>query len=236
MTTTEQHITVLKHLANGRDSDWVATVTKLPQAVVERFADEAGWPDPDRLVSAIEALSRSTSAIPERVNHSINTSATVKPRPAPRPDLSVARQAPAAPQPAPAVEHREPTMSAGELIVAASRSPKKRTQALGVKVAALLGDLTRILRDEEQQTEAARKAAAEDAKRKARIEQLEQELAALKGQKPRERHTSNIGGATHGDYPCREQNCDRTFTTLQGINLHRRRAHGLGAMRATDAA
>src|SRR5690349_1280504 len=93
--TAEQELTVLKHLANGRDVDWVATVTKIPQAVVERFADEAGWPDPDRLVTAIEDLTRDTNTIPERNRPTVTPGSAPTSTTTPRPELSVARHAPA---------------------------------------------------------------------------------------------------------------------------------------------
>lgn len=247
MPTIEQKITVLKHLANGRDTDWVSTVTKLPQDVVEELADDAGWPDPERLVSAIEALTKSTSAIPERVDHSVRPTIAPGSAPtsttAPRPDLSVARHTPA---PTPPVVNTKPRIgtSTAELLHLASESSKAGTRNLGKRISGLLADLTQRIHDETEEREAREAAAAEKAKNARRIAELEAELARLKG-KPAPRQSDTSDGTkrsytlTKGEFPCDHDGCDRVLDTAQGKAAHQRRAHeGFDprTSRATDAA
>lgn len=227
--TNAQKITVLKHLVNDRDPGFVATVTRLPQDQVDAIADEYGWPDLDKVRWAIDELNRAdvvdfgARPTPVQVHRSPQAAATPQ---AARPAAAPPSQRPVTPT-APRVndnERRPVSTSANELIVAASRSPKKRTQALGVRVAGLLGDLSRILREEEEQEEAAREAAELREKNAKRIAELEAELARLKGTKvpkaPAERRTNQI---TRGVYPC--DTCDRVLDTPQGKAAHQRRAH-----------
>lgn len=178
--TNAQKITVLKHLAGGRDTRFAATVTHLPQADVDAIADEYGWPDLDKVRWAIDELTAAGSVIPSRVDRTPAPAPEPRPTPAARHNLSVARRpAPTAtPTPEPV---RTVTPSANELIVAASRSTRKRTQALGVKVAGLLGDLAKALREEEEAETAAREAAEAKVRNAKRIAELEAELAKLKG-------------------------------------------------------
>lgn len=63
---------------------------------------------------------------------------------------------------------------------------------------------------------------------RADIERLEEELRAARaraGHRSRRPATQTTTPAAAGDHPCGVGDCTRTFTTGQGVALHRRRAH-----------
>lgn len=223
--TTAQTITILKHLAAGRQPDFVAQVTHQPQNVIEHVAERYNWPDQEALRKAIFDLSRNEQLTPSSAPTHMAPAATTS---APRPDLSVARTAPA---PAPAAVERPRTVSssAAELLHMASESHLARTRNLGKKISGLLADLSQRLNDEEAEHLARVAAEQEKAKNAKRIAELEAELAKLKGRKPKtpkaadpdKPKRTNI--APKGHYPC--DTCDRVLDTPQGKAAHQRRAH-----------
>jgi hypothetical protein len=66
------------------------------------------------------------------------------------------------------------------LLSAASKSSKARTRRLGVRIHELVAELRGLVNTETAEREAAEKAAAEQAKLRAEVEQLEQQLSAKK--------------------------------------------------------
>lgn len=228
--TNAQVITVLKHLAAGRQPDFAAQVTHLPPRVVEDIAEKHGWPDPEAVRKGIFDLTRTEQVTPTPSPTHIAPSASTT---APRADLSVARHAPAPPVTEPE-KPRTATSSASELIHMAAESHLARTRGLGKKIGGLLADLSQRLNDEEAEHVARLAAEQEKAKNAKRIAELEAELAKLKGRKAPVRNTSNVGGSYELHCTCDHDECGREFTTLQGLNMHRKRAHDLTALRATD--
>lgn len=200
---TTARIAVLKHAIDGRADNFIAGATGLTPAQVLDVKAAHGYPDVGKMDWAVDVLTKQVEG------------STPKPAPStsPRFTPTPTTQRPTVSRPT-MVEHREPAQSANELIVAASKSPKKRTQALGVKIAGLLGDLTKALAAEDDAAQERAKAVAADRKRKQRIAELENELRKLKGQKPA-RPAASI--------PCPQ--CDRTFDTPQGMRAHERSAH-----------
>jgi hypothetical protein len=228
--TNAQVLTVLKHLANGRQPDFVAQVTHLPQSLVERIAEDHDWPDMDRIRKGIFNLTQAELATPQAAAASPAAArpaaATPPAAPQQRPDLSIAHKPPT-PQPAPAPEEpRTASSSAAELLHMATESTHARTRNLGTKISSLLADLSQRLNDEEAEHVARLAAKAEQDKKAKRIAELEAELAHLKGKKPAPTAKAT-GGRTYtlvkGDFPC--AHCDRVLDTAQGRAAHQRRAH-----------
>lgn len=197
--TREQNITVLKHLANGRDTDWVATVTKLPQDTVEQLADDAGWPNTDKLVASIENLTRAANAVPERIDH------TVTPGGAPTSTT------------APPVNTRPNVgTSTAELLHLAAESHKAGTRTLGKRISGLLADLTQRIHDETAERQAREAAAAEKARNAKRIAELKAELARLQGKPAPTRPAATAASSTQSsDEPTAAQ--IRVWASENGI-------------------
>lgn len=234
MTTIEvtnaQVITVLKHLANGRQPDFAATVTHLPQSAVERIAEDHGWPDMDKVRAGIFELTKAELDTPKAATAS--PPAVARPAaptpPAGRPDLSIAQKAPTPPAATPD-RPRTANSSAAELLHMATESDHARTRNLGTKISGLLADLSQRLNDEEAERLARAAAKAEETKRARRIAELEAELAQLKGKKAPAPRAATASGEKRtnvlprGEFPCTR--CDRVLDTTQGRAAHERRAH-----------
>jgi len=213
--TNAQVLTVLKHLANGRQPDFAAQVTNLTQSVVERIAEDAGWPDPDAVRKAIFNLTWTELTSPAPAAR------PAAPVASPRPDLSVAQ----APRVAESAQVKADDGTA-VLLRQASESAHARTRNLGTKISGLLADLTQRLDDEAAERRQRQEAEREKAKNAQRIAELEAELARLKGKGPKatkpagEKRTNTL---PKGEYPC--DHCDRVLDTPQGKAAHQRRAH-----------
>lgn len=198
--TIAQTITVLKHLAAGRQPDFAAQVTHLPQRVVEDIAEKYGWPDPDAVRKGIFDLTRTEQDTPAA------PPSTPAPRPAapvaqPRPDLSVATTARSGAHHAPPAEQRprDAAASTAELLHMATESHKASTRNLGTKISGLLADLTQRLNDEETER-LARIAAKREAQQKAkRIAELKAELAQLTGKTAKAKEASRGTSSTAGE-------------------------------------
>lgn len=76
--TAEQRLTIIKHLAAGKDLDWVAAATKFDRSVVLDIASHHGYPDPAKLAWARDVL----------------TEKAQQPAPAPAPAPAVAARTP----------------------------------------------------------------------------------------------------------------------------------------------
>lgn len=116
--TAEQRLTIVKHLASGKDLDWVAAATKFDRSVVLDIASRHGYPDVSKLAWARDVLAEKAQ----------------QPAPPPTPAPAAAPQAvarPAAPGVAP---QQQPTV--GALIAAGRSSGSKRIAAQAERVAA----------------------------------------------------------------------------------------------------
>lgn len=177
--TTVTKLTALKHLAHGRDKDFVADVTGLTVDQVLEVASHHGYPDPDKMRWAIDVLTgdadqAALDALPPVDGRArlAEASRDASRRPAPPP----ARIAPPA-TPAPA----KPADRFQDLLEAAGASDDKKLDRLATKAA----EAVEALRDAVEAWQAAKadrdKAARETAAKAARIAALEAELAQLKG-------------------------------------------------------
>lgn len=54
--TAEQRLTIVKHLAAGKDLDWVAAATRFDRSVVLDIASRHGYPDVSKLAWARDVL------------------------------------------------------------------------------------------------------------------------------------------------------------------------------------
>lgn len=54
--TAEQRLTIVKHLAAGKDLDWVAAATRFDRSVVLDIASRHGYPDRSKLAWARDVL------------------------------------------------------------------------------------------------------------------------------------------------------------------------------------
>lgn len=214
--TTAQKITVLKHLINGHEDDFISDATGLSPEQVEDIKSDNGYPVADRMRWGLDLLSGSFRAeAPARGASGPDARASGTKRP-------VRRNT----DPRPATVHaRAVKPSANELIAAAADSKYARTRNLGTKVACLLGDLSRRLDDEQKAAEEAAREAAEEAKIQARISELQGELDELKAKARTKRKRAAPARLSHepGAHAC--TSCDRTFDTSQGRSAHERRTH-----------
>lgn len=171
--TPEQQITVIKQSAAGRDVSFIATATGLSPQQIEQVRTDHGYPDGAAMAAAVEWLSRGSGrgALPPG---RFPSGSPARPKPVPP------RSAPRLPVPEPVVERPPVRPSAGELIVAASKSPKAVTRNLGTRVAALLGDLSGRLEAEAAEDAAAEEMALQQAQRQKEIDRLEAKLRQLK--------------------------------------------------------
>jgi hypothetical protein len=164
MSTTvspAQKVTVLKHLINDRNTEFIEAATGLTRDQVNDVKRDHGYPDVDKMKWALDILAKQGDALPAA------TTAAIRPAPTPG-------------RPAPAVTGTEANNYVRTLD-AAKASNKARTRNLGLKITNLLAQLERAIADETRERKAAAAKAREDAEKKARIATLEAELAALKG-------------------------------------------------------
>ena len=178
MTTTtitrQLHVTVLKHLAAGKDLNFVAQVTRVPRDTVLDIASKHGYPDVKKMAWAVDILIKGADEIPVReVDHrphvlldepAAPTHESIKAR---NDRLSVAT-----------VAHVPPATA--DLLHQAEQSPFIRTQNIGAKIHTLLADLTARLADEQQQVEAKVQAERESARIASRIATLQAEIDKLR--------------------------------------------------------
>lgn len=199
--TAEQRLTIVKHLAAGKDLDWVAAATKLDRSVVLDIASRHGYPDTTKLAWARDVLT-------EKAQQPAPTPTPAPPAPAPA-------RAPVAPAP------QQPTI--GQLIAAGRASRTKGIIAQAERVAAGVTKLRDMLAAEQAKSEARREREAAAKSAREEVQRLEKQLAdaraKLRGPRPHRRPPRP------GVHPCTVEGCDRTFDTSQGRSLHQRRAH-----------
>lgn len=236
-------VTMLKHLVAGRDLDFVATATHTPRDRVLDIVSKHGYPDVDRMKWAIDIVTKEGGQIPERapvVDHRPkvlldepvrDTGGRTQDSPfydgPGKRTTNIRSDQPTKPyQSAPSGAVNIPSATA-DVLRQAGQSQHGRTRALAAKISALLADLTARLADEQAEVEAKTQAAKENAAVTARIAVLQAEIDKLKGKraKPAKTITSTGRGIVAGEYLCQREACGRSFTTVQGVHLHYRRAH-----------
>lgn len=228
MTTTAQDITVLKLYANGRPADFIATATQLPINRVQAIATEHGWPDQAKMAEALAELTREAAPrVPVREDDTRTLRVVADPIPAAVSTPAVRRdQGTTAARPTPAPP-AAPGPSVDELVRACARSESKRTQARGVKLAALVDDIRAALRAERETAEA--KAAREKARAAAvaEVKRLEKALAEARAKAVA---AGAPGGERGGPRPCPE--CGDQLASPQALGAHRRHKHGIAGGQA----
>lgn len=191
--TPATRLTVLKHLAAGKNAELVGAIMKLSRYEIIDIASEHGYPDVSKMAQAVETITRNIENADrdELASRPLAGPEHSAPRPAPRPAAvpparppqpAVARPAtppaPAAPAAAGVRGGPQVLTQPDELravINAGKQSKSKRVQALTDRI---IDDVARL--KAEQKAAAARARAAErDALQKKKSE-LEAELAAVK--------------------------------------------------------
>lgn len=230
MTTTEkeavtpqQRLTILKHLINGKTPDVVASIVGLSRERVFTLGRGHGYPDVDTMKRAVELVEKkidddATDAIPSRV------------------ERTVAYPVPASAQPQQGDNNPTPLTKPDEIRVllnTAKAHPAKRIQNQADKVFDALDRLQAMIREDEEKNAEKRKAEAEKAAARAEVERLEQALAEAraklrgKSYSHKELNTEVAAAkakttAPKGEYPCRNDGCDKVYDTPQGRSLHER--------------
>lgn len=220
--TPQLKVTMLKHLVAGHDLDYVTSVTRIPRDTVLDIVSKHGYPNKDRMAWAVDVLIQGGDKIPES---QLRTGTPLDPAAAATPARTAGGRPSNFALITPATIAHVPPATA-DLLHQAEQSPFIRTQNIGTKISALLGDLTARLNDEQAAVEAKAQADRESARIASRIATLQAEIDKLK-RKPAK--TTGVSHATRpiitGEHSCTTPGCDRTFTTIQGAVTHRRRAH-----------
>lgn len=214
-TTPTTRLTIVKHLANGKDLSVVALIVKLPREHVLDIASHHGYPDTDKLSWAADVLKKKLdedqkAALPRP---------TVVPAASPTRPAAGASPAPAAGTPVVSELHT--------LVDTGKQHPSKRIQSAANKVLDDLDRLRTLLREDQEKNSEKRKADAAKAAARAEVERLEQLLrdakAKLRGNGPTTTTKPKAKRETApGSHACGNDGCDRTFDTGQGRSLHER--------------
>lgn len=217
--TPEQKLTLIKHLADGKPADIVATIMNTKAADVIEVARHHGYPDLDKLRWAADILAKNiekdSAAAMERP---LATGGQVL-RGEQGPELLIPVR------PGATIPHSDGTKA---LIATAKAHPSKRIQAAADKAIDALAKVRDLLAEDEEKNAEKRRLESEKAAAKAEVERLEKQLrdakARLRGgtstPAPKAKKASNT--APKGDHPCRHTGCDRVFDTGQGRSLHER--------------
>jgi len=171
-------LTIVKHLANGRDLDFVASVVGISRPHVLEIASKHGYPK-------IDSLQRAVTLLEEKIDRDakdLPPSAYPAER-APR----LATQAPststastASITPAAALTQQPGPDGVEALLNTAKAHPAKRIQAAADKALDAIAKLRTLVAEDEERHAERRKAEAEKAVARAEVERLEKQLAAAK--------------------------------------------------------
>lgn len=160
-----------------------------------------GWPDLDAIKSNLDALRR-LGDLPVTFKAGDNPTGSK--------EDAVSTPTPTPPLARPVAEQAPDTIA--NLLAAAHQHDKPVIRKLAERIDGLLARLRADI-----------KADREDAERRAKIRELEEQLAKLKGAK------STTGKAkrtlTKGEFPCPVDGCDSVFDTKQGVTMHNTRTH-----------
>jgi hypothetical protein len=104
------------------------------------------------------------------------------------------------------------------VLTRAAQSDSKRLRAKGERIAAMLDELSAAL-DSYESANAEREQARKE------VERLERQLAEAKAKlrgSTKPAPAAQVRSITKGEFPCRNEGCDRVFDTGQGRSLHER--------------
>lgn len=164
--TDVQRVTLLKHLANGKGLDIVATIMHATREVVLAVASNHGYPDREKLAWAADVLEKKI-ADQERT------------LPGPRPT-------PPGTRPTPVVETARPPAPVTKpdeiraLLDTAKAHPSKRIQAAGERLDDQVDKLRQLLADDQRKHAEKRSRAAAKERQRAEVKRLEAELKAAR--------------------------------------------------------
>ncbi|WP_248582576.1 Lsr2 family protein [Nocardioides sp. InS609-2] len=171
--TPEQRLTILKHLAGGKDLDVVATITHRDRSEVLDVASRHGYPDRDKLAWAAGILEKKINGAAAPTEHPQAAKILAHQQIHTRPAAGASTPPAAGPATTTVSEHHT-------LIDRGKQHPSKRIQAAANKV---LDDLARLrtllTEDHEKNAERRKEQAAKDAAR-AEVTRLEKQLADAK--------------------------------------------------------
>lgn len=239
-------VAMLKHLLDGRSVDFAAAAAGMKRDQALEVAEYHGYPDRVAMAAVISAMERLDEATSAAFGSAV--------RSAPPPASPQVAPAPTAPKPAPPRPVSSPAPPPSRvpaadpdpvdapsavpglpgLLEAAAASPLARTRALGARVAGLVDDLAELVKRDRATAEAAERAAAERdrvareiAVLESRISQLRASVASAKKARAAATTTAKGGSAPAAGSPfvCDVAGCGRVFQGLQGLRMHRRRAH-----------
>lgn len=216
--TAQQHFAMIKHLAGGKTLDTVAVIFKTTPEHVRDVARHHGYPDVKKLAWAADILEKKLQENAAPVERPSATGTPVRPA-AGRP-ITPTTIAPVRPD-----ELRV-------LINTARSHPSKRIRSAADRLIDQVNRLKTLIADDAERNAEKRKAEAEKAAARAEVERLEQQLkdakAKLRGTKVIKEHTETTpiekktSTAPKGEYPCRNDGCDKVIDTPQGRGLHER--------------
>lgn len=182
--TPELHLTVVKHLAGGKDLDTVAELTRLDRSTVVDIGSKHGYPDTEKLSWAVDIL---TKKLDDAATPTEHPGATVIPRQQPT-ELTRPTPPPSAEPITKGFQTFNRPDEISRLLDTAKTHPSKRIQAAGDKITDAVDRLKTLLHEDQEKNAEKRRQAAEKAAAKAEVDRLTRELAAarekLHGPKP----------------------------------------------------
>lgn len=199
--TPEQRLTIVKHLAGGKDLDTTSSLTRLDRSTVLDIASHHGYPDTGKLTRAVTLLEQKI----ER-----DHAPTLHPNPAAVAASSAreSRSTPAAPMPPAAGPSTPPAAGSTPLtrpdeirvlINTAKGHPAKRIQAQADRVIDAVDRLRDLIREDQAKHAERRRAEAEKAAARAEVDRLETQLRAAKAKlKSQQQRPGGVAAARSG--------------------------------------
>lgn len=180
--TPEQRLTVVKHLATGKNPDVVATITKLSRGAVVDIGSHHGYPDTEKLCWAADILTKkitdgdAPTEDPRRETRAQNGTR-----------VTTTSQPGVTASPVGTAQLTKPD-EIRILLNTAKAHPSKRIQHAADRVFDQIGRLRDLIRDDEEKNAEKRRHAAEKEAARAEVKRLEEQLAEarakLRGPKP----------------------------------------------------
>jgi hypothetical protein len=205
----EQRLTILKHLASGKDLDMVATITRIPKDTVDEVARHHGYPDTEKLNWAADIVEKGiesdrTAALPKGTSAPAQRPRAVPVQPTSTPPP---RQVPAPEKPD---EFRI-------LINTAKNHDRARIQKLADKILEDLAKLRGLIDQEQEAFQARQREAQEKAAAKAEVDRLERELKEAKAKLRPAKKTNGATSTPDSDEPSAAD--VRAWATEKGIEV-----------------